>query len=116
MLRPQPRSPLFTDCLGIQDLNASNAALLGNILELERSHQGVFLGQDGAVHRLADPATYALWTNAAPSLSVEVFLDTRSRTVLLDKKGVWELGNLFIAGAREMLFLSLNLNSSSQFL
>lgn len=89
---------------------------MGNILDLEQSHQSVFLGLDGAVHRLADPATYALWTNAAPSLTVSTYLDTRTPSVVYEKKGIWELGNLFIAGAREMIFLSLHLNSSSPIL
>ena len=112
---PIPRSPVFTDCLGVQDLNASNADLVGNILDLEMDHQGVFLGLDGAVRQLEDTATYNTWSNTAPNLVFDVYLDTHPPTILTEHKGLWDLGNRFIASAREVLFLTLY-NSSSQIL
>ncbi len=42
-------------------------------------------------------------------------LDTNPPIELSDKRSIWELGNRFLAGAREMLYLTLH-NSSAQIL
>ena len=68
---------------------------------------------DGAVRQLSDERTYNTWTNEEPNLEVSVYLDTRPPVVLTERKGLFELGNRFIAASREMLYLTLQ-NSSLQ--
>ena len=81
-------------------------------MDLEQSHQSAYLGLDGAVRQLDDPATYNTWTNVEPNLDVYLYLDTRPPVVLTERKGVFELGNRFIAASREILYLTLNNNSN----
>ena len=102
----------YTDCLRYQDSTYANSVLVSNIMDLEHSHQSAYLGLDGAVRQLDDPATYKTWTNEEPNLDVYLYLDTRPPVVLTERKGVFEIGNRFIAASRETLYLTLSNNSN----
>ncbi|GIL88290.1 hypothetical protein Vretifemale_16221 [Volvox reticuliferus] len=89
----------------IYTLNTSISRLVKNLLQMEGYHQGVYLGFDA--NKIAEPAkdVYAVWTT--PAVDYQVFLDTASPQVVIERAGAWQLGNRFIAAAREAAYWML---------
>lgn len=102
-----PGSPLLVnDCAINSNIDYANTVLLDVIADMELAHQGVFLGLEGKVKKIADTETLSIWSNDAPNLNFSVYLDTNPPQTQYEQKGVWELGNRFIAACREILYLA----------
>ncbi|KAG2484238.1 hypothetical protein HYH03_016973 [Edaphochlamys debaryana] len=85
--------------------------LTENIKVMEAFHQGVYLGIEK--QQKLEPEVYSIWTEKA--LPYSIFLDTHPRMVMNDTAGVWQLGNRFIAAARETLYYLPRLKDTYKF-
>ncbi|GFR45040.1 hypothetical protein Agub_g6410 [Astrephomene gubernaculifera] len=76
--------------------------MVASITTLEQNHQGVYMGFSPS--KTAKPASevYDVWTQ--PQLDYHLYMDTQPPQVLTEAAGVWQLGNRFIAAAREALY------------
>ncbi|GFR42354.1 hypothetical protein Agub_g3049, partial [Astrephomene gubernaculifera] len=81
-------------------MNYTLGKLADNIALLEQYHQEVYLGSGGL--RRLQPEVYDTWT--AKHLQYNIYLDTRPPGQLAEAAGVWQLGNRFLAAAREALY------------
>ncbi|GIM12312.1 hypothetical protein Vretimale_15676, partial [Volvox reticuliferus] len=71
-----------------------------NIANFETYHHGVYLGVQ--VMEQLEPRVYDLWTTQ--SLQYNIFLDSSPSRVVEASAGIWQLGNRFLAAARESLY------------
>ncbi|GLC38781.1 hypothetical protein PLESTM_000775200 [Pleodorina starrii] len=80
---------------------------------MEEYHQGVFMGFDTS--KVSEPAenVYNVWTD--PTADYQVFLDTQPPRVIIDQAGAWQLGNRFIAAAREAFYWMKQLKENFMF-
>ncbi|GLC59120.1 hypothetical protein PLESTB_001450400 [Pleodorina starrii] len=80
---------------------------------MEEYHQGVFMGFDTS--KVSEPAenVYNVWTD--PTVDYQVFLDTQPPRVIIDQAGAWQLGNRFIAAAREAFYWMKQLKENFMF-
>ncbi|KXZ46877.1 hypothetical protein GPECTOR_40g611 [Gonium pectorale] len=76
--------------------------MVASILTQEQNHQDVYLGFSASHVRYPDAAVYDVWTQ--PRWRYDVFMDTNPPSVLSVNTGVWQLGNRFLAAAREALY------------
>ncbi|GIL56338.1 hypothetical protein Vafri_11716 [Volvox africanus] len=97
----------------IYTLNTSVSRLTKNLLQMEANHQGVYLGFD--TNKIAKPAqkVYAVWTT--PTVDYQVFLDTTPPQMVIERAGAWQLGNRFIAAAREAAYWMLRYKENFKF-
>ncbi|GAX73197.1 hypothetical protein CEUSTIGMA_g650.t1 [Chlamydomonas eustigma] len=100
-----------TICEDVVSLSAAANALLSNILDLEKGHQDSYLGVTGKPARPTDPNTYNVWSNTVNNVSL--YLDTKPPLVVYEQRGMWELGNLYIAAARDAIYMT-QYNTSTQ--
>ncbi|GIM04910.1 hypothetical protein Vretimale_9369 [Volvox reticuliferus] len=84
-------------------LNYTLGKMKINIALMEQYHQGVYLGfETNKVARL-DQNVYDIWTKH--SFGYHVYMDTSPPQVAVAQAGAWQLGNRFIAAARETMHL-----------
>jgi hypothetical protein len=95
----------------VTSLTAAADALLSNILDLEKGHQDSYLGVTGKPDRPKDPNTYNIWSNTVNNMSL--YLDTEPPGVVYEQRGMWELGNMYIAAARDAIYMT-QYNTSTQ--
>ncbi|GIL67639.1 hypothetical protein Vafri_20979 [Volvox africanus] len=76
------------------------AKLRENIAVYETYHHGVYLGVE--VMKQLESRVYDLWTTR--SLQYNIFLDSNPARVVEASSGIWQLGNRFLAAARESLY------------
>lgn len=110
-----PNSTLLTapNCVKNQIPSVVSSAVESNVAEMEKAHWSVFLGLNGVVKKLADPATYSTWANDAPTLNYSLYLDTDPPKIAYEQKGLWQLGNRIMAAGREMMYL-ISTNTSDE--
>ena len=103
-----------TVCSSVANLQTATDAILTAIADFDLASQTVYLGRTGKVMRIADPATYAAWTD--PVLNMSLYLNTRPVPVVdVQRRSLWELSNRYSANAKEVVWLALNRNSSEVF-
>ncbi|EFJ45814.1 hypothetical protein VOLCADRAFT_93917 [Volvox carteri f. nagariensis] len=73
--------------------------------DLESYHQGTYLGSGSLPRKIKEPTAYYLWTSATGTY--KAYFDTQPPTWVNETAGVWQLGNRFIATAREILYYGL---------
>ncbi|EFJ48000.1 hypothetical protein VOLCADRAFT_91579 [Volvox carteri f. nagariensis] len=83
-------------------LQTSLNKLQTNALLMEQYHQGVYLGFDGKKTSEPEWNVYNIWTR--PLVDYQVFLDTTPPQTVTSRAGAWQLGNRFIAAAREAVY------------
>ncbi|KXZ45821.1 hypothetical protein GPECTOR_50g615 [Gonium pectorale] len=81
-------------------MNFTLTKMLGHITELEQYHQGVYLGVKGL--RKLKPDVYHVWTDHHVRYSV--FVDSQPPKWINESAGAWQLGNRYLAAAREGLY------------
>ncbi|GIL69029.1 hypothetical protein Vretifemale_13, partial [Volvox reticuliferus] len=84
--------PLTTTML---DLNSA-------LDDLEVYHQTTYLGSGTAPRKLKESTAYYLWTSQTGTY--KAYFDTQPAMWVNGTAGVWQLGNRFIATAREILY------------
>ncbi|GLC68270.1 hypothetical protein PLESTF_000670100 [Pleodorina starrii] len=84
-------------------LNFTLTKLQTNIHLMEEYHHGVYLGFDTSKVARLQTDVYDIWTQHA--LEYHVYMDTSPPQVVVEKAGAWQLGNRFLAAAREALYL-----------
>ncbi|GIL74348.1 hypothetical protein Vretifemale_4277, partial [Volvox reticuliferus] len=83
-------------------LSTHLANMVASIKTLEEDHQGVYLGFSTSKISAPSSRVYDIWTS--PRWEYDLFLDTQPPRVLSEATGVWQLGNRFLAAAREALY------------
>ncbi|PNW79942.1 hypothetical protein CHLRE_08g373200v5 [Chlamydomonas reinhardtii] len=84
-------------------MNHTVTRMVTNLLLMEEYHQHVYLGGSDSTTVKLSPEVYNVWTK--PQLVYQVFLDTHPPSVQNHTAGAWELGNRFIAAAREAMYM-----------
>ncbi|GIL50772.1 hypothetical protein Vafri_6912 [Volvox africanus] len=84
-------------------LNYTLGKLKTNIALMEEYHQGVYMGFE--THKVArlEQNVYDIWTQHG--FDYHVYMDTAPPQVVVAQAGAWQLGNRFIAAAREATYL-----------
>ncbi|GLI60701.1 hypothetical protein VaNZ11_002794 [Volvox africanus] len=84
-------------------LNYTLGKMRTNIALMEEYHQGVYMGFE--THKVArlEQHVYSLWTKHG--FDYHVYMDTAPPQVVVAQAGAWQLGNRFIAAAREATYL-----------
>ncbi|KAG2447634.1 hypothetical protein HYH02_007552 [Chlamydomonas schloesseri] len=95
----------------VNTMNYTVGKIIDNIGMMETFHQEIYLGIT-SLHRLEGPA-YQTWT--LPNITYKIFMDTKPQHVQAAQAGVWQLGNRFIATAREAVYWLPRLKSNYRF-
>ncbi|KAG2445381.1 hypothetical protein HXX76_000003 [Chlamydomonas incerta] len=78
------------------------ARMAANLLLMEQHHQHVYLGGSAGTPLRQSHEVYDIWTK--PQLVYQIYLDTQPPSVQNHTGGAWELGNRFMAAAREAIY------------
>ncbi|KAG2494774.1 hypothetical protein HYH03_007018 [Edaphochlamys debaryana] len=85
-------------------LNYTLARLHTNIQLMEEYHQAVYLGLSQTATVKPKSEVYDIYTK--PHLNYHIYLDTHPPKVMTAQAGAWQLGNRYIAAAREAVGLT----------
>ncbi|KAG2423294.1 hypothetical protein HXX76_015443 [Chlamydomonas incerta] len=95
----------------VNTMNYTVGKIIENIGMMETFHQEIYLGITG-LHQL-EGAAYDTWTR--PNITYRIFMDTKPKQVQSAQAGVWQLGNRFIATAREAVYYLPRLKANYRF-
>ncbi|GLC57759.1 hypothetical protein PLESTB_001261700 [Pleodorina starrii] len=83
-------------------LAASLSDLRVALDDLEAYHQSTYLGSGSVPRKMKEPTAFYLWTS--DTATYKTYFDTQASTWVNETGGVWQMGNRFIATAREILY------------
>ncbi|KAG2431591.1 hypothetical protein HYH02_013284 [Chlamydomonas schloesseri] len=94
-------------------MNRTVTRMVANLLLMEEYHQAVYLGTSDAKTVKQSPEVYDIWTQ--PKLVYQVYLDTHPPSVQNTTAGAWQLGNRYIAAAREAMYMMPSFKDNYRF-
>ncbi|GLI62827.1 hypothetical protein VaNZ11_005578, partial [Volvox africanus] len=99
----------FCTRAGIEPVSICEVPLTTTILDLNSAlddlevyHQTTYLGSETVPRKVKEPTAYYLWTS--PTGVYKAYFDTQPSMWVNGTAGVWQMGNRFIATAREILY------------